>query len=324
MIRRRETLVRWTLALLLLGAGLIAWRLAGFFGQSLLAETTIFALFAMSVDFLAGGAGLMSLGQAMYFGMGAYTTAILTTEWHLSALATIPIGMAVAAVVALALGSLIVRFGEVIFIMLTLAAGEMLYAYVFANRAIGGSDGIPGIARADLTGIGIDTQNASAFSAVVIVIAFAAFIFFDGLLRSPFGLVLKAVRQNPARARALGAPVRRLQIAAYVISSPAAALAGSLLAQLNNYASPDLTGWDLSGLVLIMVIFGGLGSLSGAALGAVIVELLSHFTSRFTSHWGLILGLIFIVVVLFADNGLFAIFVRLALWIGQRRREQPC
>ena len=114
MIRRRETLVRWTLALLLLGVALITWRLAGFFGQSLLAETTIFALFAMSADFLAGGAGLMSLGQAMYFGMGAYTTAILTTEWHLYALATIPIGMAVAALVALVLGSLIVRFGEVI------------------------------------------------------------------------------------------------------------------------------------------------------------------------------------------------------------------
>jgi branched-chain amino acid transport system permease protein len=279
----------------------------------------------MSVDFRAGGAGLLSLGQAMYFGMGAYTTAILTTAWHVSALATIPIGMAVAASVAIVLGSLIVRFGEIIFIMLTLAAGEMLYAYIFANRVVGGSDGIPGIPRIDLSAIGLDTQNGAVFSLVVITVAFVTFCLFDLLLRSPFGLILNAVRQNQARARALGAPVHRLQLAAYVISSPVAALAGSLMAQLNNYASPDLTGWDLSGLVLIMVIFGGLRSLSGAALGAALVELLSHFTSHYTSHWGLILGLIFILVVLFADNGLFAILLRLMSWAGYRRRTAlPC
>jgi branched-chain amino acid transport system permease protein len=309
MIRRQEIAARWIVASLLLIAALVAWKSASPFGQSLLAQTLIFALFAMSVDFLAGGAGLMSLGQAMYFGMGAYVTAICTTIWDRPALETIPIAMALAALVAFTLGSIIVRFGEIVFIMLTLAAGEMLYAYIFANRSVGGSDGIAGIPRADLSAIGIDLGDPKAFSFVVLVITFGTFIFFDALLRSPFGLVLAAVRQNPTRARALGCGVNRVRTISYALSSSVAALAGSLLAQLNNYASPDLSGWDLSGLVLIMVIFGGLGSLSCATLGACIIQLLSHFTSRFTSHWGLVLGLIFIVVVLFAENGLFALLL---------------
>ena len=324
MIRRRELALRWLVALLLLVASLIAWRSVGLFGQSLLAETLIFALFAMSVDFLAGGAGLMSLGQAMYFGLGAYVTAVLTTLWDMSALATVPIGMALAAVLALAIGSVIVRFGEIIFIMLTLAAGEMLYAYIFANRAVGGSDGISGVPRADLTILGLNLNSGPIFSIVVLLVTFVAFVVFDGLLRSPFGLILNAVRQNPARARALGARINSLRTVAYAISSAVAALAGSLLAQLNHYASPDLTGWDLSGLVLIMAIFGGLGSLSGAALGAAIIQLLSHFTSRYTSHWGLALGVIFIVVVLYADRGLFALLSNGANRLTATWRREKC
>jgi branched-chain amino acid transport system permease protein len=208
--------------------------------------------------------------------------------------------------------------------MLTLAAGEMLYAYIFANRAVGGSDGLSGIPRADLTGIGLNLNSGPTFSIVVLIVTFTAFIAFDGLLRSPFGLILTAVRQNPARARALGARINRTRTVAYVISSAVAALAGSLLAQLNHYASPDLAGWDLSGLVLIMAIFGGLGSVSGAALGAAIVLLLSHFTARFTSHWGLVLGVIFIVVVLFADRGLFALLLNGANRLTARWRREPC
>ena len=178
----------------------------------------------MSVDFLAGGAGLMSLGQAMYFGVGAYVTAVLTTFWDMNALATMPIGMTLAAMLALAIGSVIVRFGEIIFIMLTLAAGEMLYAYIFANRVVGGSDGISGVPRADLTILGLNLNSGPIFSIVVLAVTFAVFVVFDGLLRSPFGLILNAVRQNPARARALGAKINSLRTAAYVISSSVAAL----------------------------------------------------------------------------------------------------
>lgn len=324
MNARPDVTLRWFLATLLLLVALVTWHSVGVFGQSLFAEVAIFALFAMSVDFLAGGVGLMSLGQAMYFGVGAYATAVLTTIWQVPVLATVPIGMVTAGILALTLGSIIVRFGEIVFIMLTLAAGEMLYAYVFANSSVGGSDGIPGIPRADLTAIGVDLGNGSAFSGLVVLMAFAVFAVFDALVRSPFGLVMAAVRQNPARARALGASINRVRTVAYVISSVVAALAGSLLAQLNHYASPDLMGWQLSGLVLIMVLFGGLGSLSGAALGAVVIALLSHVAAGYTSHWELILGVIFIVVVLFAENGLFALLLRGLNRRAAQRRRDPC
>jgi branched-chain amino acid transport system permease protein len=312
MNARVELVVRWVLALALVVAGAITWRFAGFFGQSLLAEIAIFALLAMSVDLLAGGTGLMSLGQAMYFGLGAYTTAMLTTRYGVAALVTMPVGMALAALVALAVGVVIVRFGEIIFIMLTLALGEMFTSFVFANRSFGGSDGIPGVPRADLAWLGIDLVHPASFAAVVLVIVLVAFVGFDALSRSPLGLVFTAVKQNPARARALGANLTAVRTASYVIASTIAALAGTLMAQLNSYVSPDLAGWDLSGLILIMVIFGGLGSISGAALGAVVIKLLSHYVAKFTSHWGLVLGLIFIVVVLFAENGLFAMLCRAA------------
>jgi branched-chain amino acid transport system permease protein len=312
MTGRSELVVRWLLALALLVAGAITWRFAGFFGESLLAEIAIFALLAMSVDLLAGGTGLMSLGQAMYFGLGAYTTAMLTTKYGMAALPTMPIAMALAAVVALAVGTVIVRFGEIIFIMLTLALGEMFTSFVFANRGFGGSDGVAGVPRADLSALGIDLGKPASYAMATILIAVVAFVFFDALSRSPLGLVFTAVKLNPARARALGANLTAVRTTSYVIASTIAALAGTLMAQLNGYVSPDLAGWDLSGLVLIMVIFGGLGSISGAALGAVVIKLLSHYVSKYTSHWGLVLGLLFIVVVLFAENGLFALICRVA------------
>jgi branched-chain amino acid transport system permease protein len=323
MNRPIETAVRWLLAAALFGAAIVAWRGAGFFGQSLIAETAIFALFAMSVDLLAGCAGLMSLGQALYFGLGAYGTAVLTTKFGLPALAAMPIAMALAGLLAAVIGAVIVRFGEIIFIMLTLAAGEMLYAWVFANRSLGGSDGLPDVPRADLTRLGIDLGNGAAFTLATIVIAALAFVLLDALLRSPWGLVLAATRQNPDRAAALGANVLRLRNAAYALSAILAALAGSLLAQLNHYASPDLTGWTLSGIVLIMVIFGGLGSLSGGALGAAIIHLLRHYLPHYTDQRDLVLGLIFIAVVLFAENGVFALLLRAANAVVPRRRR-PC
>jgi branched-chain amino acid transport system permease protein len=321
MTSRVELVVRWSLAVALIAAGIVTWRIAGYFGQSLLAEIAIFALLAMSVDLLAGGTGLMSLGQAMYFGLGAYTTAMLTTRYGIGALESMPVAMALAAAVALAVGVVIVRFGEIIFIMLTLALGEMFTSYVFANRSFGGSDGIAGVPRADLSWLGVDLSRPASFTASVLVIVVIAFVGFDGLSRSPLGLVFAAVKQNPARARALGANLTAVRTISYVIACTVAALAGSLMAQLNGYVSPDLAGWDLSGLVLIMVIFGGLGSISGAALGAVVIKLLSHYVAKFTSHWGLVLGIIFIIVVLFAENGLFALLCRVAGRRGPAAKE---
>jgi branched-chain amino acid transport system permease protein len=307
-----EARLRWVLALLLLAGGGVAVASASSFGQSFVAEIAIFALFAMSTDFVAGGVGLMSVGQGLYFGLGAYTTAWLATGPGWPALGSVPIAMALAALAAAAVGAVIVRFGEIIFILLTLSLGEMVYAFIFADRDIGGSDGIAGVPRADLSALGLDFDDPRSFTLVALALAFATFVLLDGVLRSPFGLVMAAIRQNPLRARAQGADLTAVRTAVYSAGAALAALAGSLLAQLNQFVSPDLTGWMISGQVLIMAILGGLGSLSGAALGAVVIELASHYLARLTDKWGLIVGLVFIATVLFAENGLFALLRRVS------------
>ena len=317
MSRAFDTRLRWGIAVALLAAGGVVWARAGAFGQGMLAEVAIFATFAMAVDLVGGLVGLMSIGHAMYFGVGAYGVAYLTTA------AGMPAGAATLAAVAggLALGALIggviVRFGEVIFIMLSLALAEMVYAFVFGNRALGGSDGISGVPRLDLGAAGLDSGAPATFAALAVTVAFASFVGLDVLARSPFGLIAAAVRQNPVRARALGVPLNRVRTVAYAISAGLAALAGALLAQLNGFVSPDLAGWTLSGLVLIMAVLGGLGSISGAALGAVLIQTASHAMSRVTGYWGFFLGLLLIAVVLFAENGIFALLRRGIARIGR-------
>ena len=319
-----DTRLRWGLAVALSAAALAAWTVAGSFGQSLLAEIAIFALFAMALDLAAGLVGLMSLGHALYFGLGAYGLAVLTVRFGLPAGASTVLCVIIAGAAGAAVGRLIVRFSEVIFITLTLAFSEMFYAFVFGNRSLGGSDGISGVPRLALTGLGLDSGDPKVFAALTLGCAVAGFLALDTITRSPFGLVAAAIRQNPARAQALGAPLAAVRTTVYAISAALTGLAGALIAQLNGFVSPDLAGWSLSGLVLIMAILGGLGSVSGAAFGAVLVQTASHYVSRATGYWGFYLGLLFIAVVLFAENGLFAI-LRSAARAGAARhaRRRP-
>lgn len=319
MSHSSDTWLRWAIALVLMLAGLAVWSRAGAFGQGMVAEIAIFAMFAMAVDLVGGLVGLMSIGHAMYFGVGAYGVAYLTTAAGMSAGWAMLASVAGALVLGGLIGGVIVRFGEIIFIMLSLALAEMVYAFIFANRALGGSDGISGVGRLDLAAIGIDTARPASFAAIALLAALASFVALDILTRSPFGLIAAAVRQNPVRARALGTPLNRVRTTVYALSAALAALAGALLAQLNGFVSPDLAGWTLSGLVLIMAVLGGLGSISGAALGAVLIQTASHYMSRVTGYWGFFLGVLLIAVVLFAENGIFALLTRA---VARVRRAQ--
>ena len=307
-----DTRLRWIVAAALAAAGFVAWWTVAPFGQGLLAEVAIFAVFAMAVDLAAGVIGLMSIGHAMYFGLGAYGVALLTTQAGLPPGAAILLAVAATFCIALLVGAVIVRFDEIIFIILSLALSEMFYSFIFANRSVGGSDGIPGVPRVDLRVLGLDIAEPSTFAAANLLGAVAVFVALDLLVRSPFGLIAVAVRQNATRARALGTPINRVRSVTYALSAAIAALAGAAMAELNGFVSPDLASWTMSGLVLIMAILGGLGSISGAALGAVIVQTASHFMARWTGYWAFYLGLIFVSVVLFAENGIFALLRRAA------------
>ena len=299
------------LAAVLVAAALAYWIFSGLFGKELLAEILIFAIFAMSLDLLVGYAGMVSLGHAAFLAVGAYTTAALTVFAGCPAALAMVAAVAVSALAALLAGLFAVRLRGVFFMMITLAIGQMAYAYFFKSRAFGADDGMAGIPRVDLTPVGIDLNDPAAFALFVLVIAVLVYLALLRLTRSPFGHMLVAIHQNENRLRSLGCPVLRFKLAAYVLAAMVGGLAGSLIAQHTGYISPDLAFWTTSGEALIMVIIGGMGSLAGAAAGAATVFLVRHELADHTQYWTFFLGLFFVAAVLFAGDGFYGALERM-------------
>ena len=294
-------------AALLFLAALGAWRLAGYSGEDRLGEIAVWAIFAMSLDLIVGYAGLVSLGHALYFGLGAYAMAgcTLLLRWppSLALLAAV----AVAGLAAALTGALVVRLRGVFFIMITLAFGQMGWAYFLRSPSFGGVGGLSGIPPLDLSELGLALASPADFALFAILVAALAYVALAWLVASPFGRMLVAVHQNEGRARALGLAVAGCKLAAFTVAGALAGLAGALAAQRTAFVSPDLLVWTTSGEALIMVIVGGLGSLVGPAAGAMLWIVLRHALSDMTSYWMLVMGLFFVAVVLFAGNGLYGL-----------------
>lgn len=300
---------RWrsAAAVLLLAGAVLAWFRADYFGHELLTQIAILAIFAMSLDLLVGFTGMVSLGHAAFYGLGAYATAAFSVMLEWSPWAAMAGAVGAGAVAALIIGSFAVRLAGVFFIMVTLAVGEALHAYLFKSRAFGGDDGLAGIARPDVSAIGLSLDDPATFSLLCIAVAALVFVLLERIVRAPFGRMLMAIHLNPSRVRALGCPVYRYKLAAFTLGGALAALAGSLTAQHTAFISPELLTWTTSGEVLIVVIVGGLGSLVGPAAGAAVMVLAMHHLSGLTDYWMFFLGLFFVVVVLFAGNGFYGL-----------------
>jgi branched-chain amino acid transport system permease protein len=185
----------------------------------------------------------------------------------------------------------------------------MAVAYFERARLFGGNGGMSGVPRLDLAWLGIDLGEPGMFALVAMLVAALVLLALDRVVRSPFGQVLTAIHQNEGRARALGCPVGRYKLAAFTLAGLLAGLAGTLMAQLTGFVSPDLMLWTGSGEILIMVIIGGAGSLIGPVAGAAIWILLRNALAGLTQHWMLVMGLCFIAIVLVADEGLLGAFV---------------
>lgn len=299
--------LRISLAVLLFVAGCIFAFTADFFGKEILAEIVLFAILAMSLDFLAGFGGMVSLGHAALYGAGAYFYAVLTVHYGWSA----PLAMLAAIVLCGAAGWLVgaatARVRGIFFIMATLAFGQMAYVYVFENRALGGDDGMSGIPRLDLSAIGLDLSDPAIFDCFLMVIASVVFIILWWLLKSGFGRALVGLHRNEIRMRALGLPILHHKAAAFAIAAAIAGLAGTLGAQHTMFVSPDYLHWTTSGLVLVIVILGGLESLIGPALGAAVVIMLKHQVSTYTEHWNFFIGAFLIFAVLAGGRGLYGL-----------------
>jgi len=272
---------------------------------TLLTEALILCLFALSLDLLVGHARLTSFGHAGPWGFGAYMAAGMLLAWQIPLpLAVLAAGLATA-LVAIPVGWLCVRTGGVTFAMLSLAFAQLGYAVVFKwNSVTGGSDGLPGIPR---VGLGDFLSSREGYHLLVAVVLGCAYVLAWAFVHSPLGRVVAAVRENEQRAEALGHDPRRIRLIVFVLSYFLAGIAGALYAGFARYVSPELFFWTVSGHVLVMVVLGGAGTLVGPMLGALAFFYFEHELSGLTESWGLALGIMFILVVIFAPRGLVGV-----------------
>lgn len=282
-------------------------------------EVLIFAIFAMSLDLLLGYTGLPSFGHAAFFGVGAYILAYIasTNELALGLTSnmffTLPVVLLGSGLVALAIGFFALRTSGIYFLMITLAAAQMLFSIAIRWSSVtGGSDGLIGVKRPS---IGIDPfvytfDSRVSFYYLVLVFFLISWLLLHRITQSPFGWTLRGIRENEQRMRALGYNTFRYKLASFVIAGVFAGLAGLLLAHFFWHAAPDNLYWTTSGQVLIMVIIGGAGTLNGPVLGAALVRLLPNFASSYTERWQTLMGVVFIVFVLFARRGIIGLIDR--------------
>lgn len=266
----------------------------------------IFALAASSLNLVLGFGGMVSLGHAAFLGAGAYVAAICQQAGINEALIAFPLAMGVAGLFALVVGAVSLRTRGVYFIMITLAFAQMAYYLFVSARSWGGDDGLPLNGRMTLGGLPLASDDALFYAALLALVA--AMALFGRLIDARFGRVLQAIRENETRMEALGYPVFRFRLIAFVLGGMLAGLAGALLANLTGLASPNLLQWTQSGTLLVMVIIGGVGYLYGGVVGAVVLLMLEEMLVGFTAHWHIVLGLLLLAVVLFAPRGVAALF----------------
>jgi branched-chain amino acid transport system permease protein len=299
-----------TLRALGLSAGLLILQALPLVLYPVLAtDILLWGLFAVALDLLLGFTGLLSFGHAMFWGGAAYAAGIAAVRWSLPVPLAVLAGVAVAVLLALPIGYLAVRRTGIYFAMVTLAFAQMVYYLVNQWRGLtGGENGLQGIPRPLF---GLDTANPRVFYYVALAFALAGLWFAYRIVHSPFGHVLVAIRDNEARARALGYATRRYKLLAFVLSAGLAGLAGSLFALSHGFAALEVVHWTTSGQAVMMTILGGIGTLFGGMLGAGLVLLLRDWLSTWTDAWGVVTGAIFIVVILSFRQGILGSLLRL-------------
>ncbi len=302
---------RW-LAVAALGAAVVYPFVVRRYFVTLAEDILIYAIFAMSLDLLLGYTGLTSFGHAAYFGLGAYVLAYLTTHLQVNNLfATVPLVMLSVAAAAAVIGFFALRTSGIYFLMVTMAFAQMLFSVAINWSAVtGGSDGLAGVPRPSL-GLGslrFDFASRESFYYLVLAFCLLTWWLLRRVVNSPFGWTLRGIRENEARMRALGYDTFRYKMAAFVVAGAFAGLAGLLLAHSALIASPENLYWTTSGQVMIMLIVGGAGTLTGPVFGAATVRLLRNFISSSTDRWETLMGAVFILFVLFAPQGIFGLW----------------
>lgn len=287
---------------------------------SLVYRALIWGLFALSLDFVMGYTGLVSLGHALFWALGAYVSGIILFNFTQSALIALTVAVLVGAVVAWVVGYLSIRIHGVYFAMITLAFAELLYNLLYRLDITGGSEGLFGFDV--FVGIGsigvsfrelagqygpIKVTSTTLYLYLALLLLVVSYFIMRRMLRSPFGTVLKSIRENEERATFLGYDTTVYKRRAFTVSGVFATVAGVLFAINSGFVSPEAAEWLKSGEVVVMVILGGMGTLYGPIIGAFTFFGLESFITGFTRRWRLFLGIIFVLFVIFLPRGLISV-----------------
>ncbi len=295
--RRYKFGLLWTAGLLVFA--LVPLLMTSRYQMNLAGHILVWGLFAVSFNMLWGVTGMLSFGQALYYGIGAYSVGLLVTRvgaaWFFPALG---IGLATAALISLLVGLLVIRMTGVYFTMLTLAFAQLAYQVTLKWRDLtGGDDGIQGIIPPGLL------ADKTFYYYVVLAVVFFSIWVLKRMAYSPFGLVLRCIQQNPERVRFIGRSVRMNQLRIYVISSLFAAAAGALMAGMDSSIHPDMLYWTTSGEVILMSVLGGINRFFGPFIGAIVLILLEDVIGAKTEFWPIVIGSVILVIVILFPRG---------------------
>lgn len=289
------------------------------FYQELVVRLMILGIFAMSLDLLIGFTGLVSFGHAAFFGLSGYLLAVVTPDAEpVSVWWALAVCLGGSALAGLVVGWFSVRTTGIYFIMITLAFAQMFYYFFNESQALGGSDGIFINFKPDVSLFGmqiLDLSTPEVFYYVVLVCLIGAYALLSTILNAPFGQVIRGIHANEARTRALGYNTQTYKLASFVIAGTVAGFAGFLEATHTGIMSPGHLHWHESGMALMTVILGGMGTLYGAVLGAFVIGFLQDWFQDFPidwlgDHWHLMMGIFVILVVLFLPHGMAGLVSR--------------
>jgi branched-chain amino acid transport system permease protein len=317
----RPDRTRILISLALLGAALLAPALVGPFWLTLLTQILIFGLLALSVDLLLGHAGLYSVCHASFFAVAAYTTAILQVRYGQPTLIAAPAGIVAGTLLAVLYG-VSVRTRGVYFILITIALGYIIWgaAYRWASFT-GGDNGITNVPPPAIGGVGIQSQTAYYYFVLGVVILCAAG--YRIVIASPFGLALRGIKGSESRMRSLGFRTTQHLYAAFVLSGAMASLAGVLYVYYNRFVNPVAASFNISIEVTLMAIVGGSGTIIGPFIGSGVILGMRNWVSSFFELHAAVMGLVFIVTILWAPDGIMGFLNRLRIGQAKPRSGSP-
>nr|WP_240549727.1 branched-chain amino acid ABC transporter permease [Devosia salina] len=268
-----------------------------------------FALFASALNLLLGFGGLLSFGHAAFFGSASYVTAHAAKVWGLTPEVSILLGTVAAAFLGLVIGALAIRRQGIYFAMVTLAFAQMIFFFALQAPFTGGEDGIQAVPRGDLFGF-IPLANDMTLYFVVLAIVFGGLLAIYRIIHSPFGQVLKAIRDNEPRSISLGYKVNRYKLAVFVMSATLAGMAGATKALVFQLASLTDVYWSMSGEVVLMTLLGGMGTIFGPFVGAAVIVTMQNYFASFGAWVTVLQGTIFVVSVLLFREGIIGVLSR--------------